>query len=167
LRSGSGSFGRRPHHDLVDDRPERVDQARVVAALPDQARRADGAGGIDMLAATHEIVGQRVRRGADPRARVDAVDLALAHERGRAPGVDPLPLHRLGDFVAPEGTQMLEPPVREIAVDADRDLDPFAVRVIERGAVRRGVDVQDARLAGLHRTKIRHAWTIAERWREA
>src|SRR5439155_26217788 len=96
----------RPHHDFVDDRSECVDEADVVALLPDQLRRTDRAGGIDVLAAGREIVGERVRRGTSARARVDAINLAGLDEGWRTPRVDPLPLDRLRDLGLPETSQV-------------------------------------------------------------
>jgi len=115
-----------------------------------------------VLAAADEVVGERMRGRAHPRAGVDPVDLARAHEARRAPGVDPLPLDRLPDLLAPERAQVLQAPVRQIAVERRLDLDPLGVRVLDRGGRPRGADVQDARLERLDGTEIGHPWTIPD-----
>src|SRR2546428_4098794 len=104
-----------------------------------------------------------MRCGADARSGMDAIDLARADERGRAPGVDPLPLHRLRDFVAPERAQMLQPPVGYIGIKAHDHFDPLGVRVIEAGAGRSGVDGENARLRCLDGTEIGHGARIPDR----
>ena len=93
---------------------------------------------------------------------MDPVDLARTHEGRRAPGVDPLPLDRLPDLLAPERAQVLQAPVRQIAIERGLDLDPFGVRVLDRRGRLRGPDVQDARLDCLDGTEIGHAWTIPD-----
>jgi len=115
-----------------------------------------------VLAAADEIVGERMHRRAHARARVDPVDLARTHEGRRAPGVDPLPLDRLPDLLAPQRAQVLQAPVREIAVKRRLDLDPFRVRVLDRRGRPRRADVQDACLERLDGTEVGHAWTIPD-----
>src|ERR1700751_1580624 len=98
---------------------------------------------------------------------MDAVDLTLAHEGWRAPGVDPLPLDRMGQLLAPQRPEMLQPPVGEVRVQLDGDLDPFRVRVVEIRALGRGVDREDLRLRRLDRTEIGHGARIPdEGWRD-
>src|SRR5438094_3074663 len=151
----------RPDDDLVDDRSECVDEADVVALLPDQLRRTDRAGGIDVLAAGREIVGERVRRGTSARARVDAINLAGLDEGWRTPRVDPLPLDRLRDLRLPETAQVLESPVREVARKIGDDLDPLRVGVLDRRFGGRRMDHEDVPLVRLDGAEVGHVCRIA------
>src|ERR1700704_3047847 len=96
---------------------------------------------------------------------MDPVHLALAHERRRAPGVDPLPLHGTRELLAPHRAQMLDAPVGHVGVELHLHLDPLRVRIVLRRSGGSGVDREDARFGRLDRTEVGHGARIPDRGR--